>query len=82
VRTAGTAREKVAGGNLLQILTAGDDGEDEEEPKPSTIATGRRRRPRAAGETSSKGPYSTWRKNPPADFLQMQDAESGCAIRG
>ncbi len=31
VRTAGTAKEKVAGGNLLQILTAGDDVEDEDE---------------------------------------------------
>jgi hypothetical protein len=31
VRTAGTAREKVAGGDLLRILTAGDDGEDEDE---------------------------------------------------
>ncbi len=29
-RTAGTAREKVARGNLLQILTAGDDVEDED----------------------------------------------------
>jgi hypothetical protein len=28
VRTAGTAREKAARGNLLQILTAGDDVED------------------------------------------------------
>ena len=31
VRTAGTAREKVARGNLLQILTAGADVEDEAE---------------------------------------------------
>ncbi len=31
MRTAGTAREKVARGNLLQILTAGDDVEDEDE---------------------------------------------------
>jgi hypothetical protein len=31
VRTAGTAREKVARGNLLQILTAGDDVEDADE---------------------------------------------------
>src|SRR5262249_30912826 len=30
VRTAGTAREKVAHGNLLQILTAGDDDDDED----------------------------------------------------
>ena len=53
VRTAGTAKEKVARGNLLQILTAGDDVEDEDigVPKPSTIAIRRRRRPPAAGET-------------------------------
>ena len=31
VRTAGTAREKVARGNLLQFLTGGDDIEDEDE---------------------------------------------------
>jgi hypothetical protein len=31
VRTAGTAKEKVARGNLLRILTAGDDVEDENE---------------------------------------------------
>src|SRR5262249_40266593 len=31
VRTAGTAREKVARGNLLQFVTAGDDIEDEDE---------------------------------------------------
>jgi hypothetical protein len=31
VRTAGIAKEKVARGNLLQILTAGDDVEDEDE---------------------------------------------------
>ena len=31
---------------------------------------------------SSNGPYSTWRKNPPVDFLQMQEAESRRAIRG
>jgi hypothetical protein len=31
VRTAGTAKEKVARGNLLQILTAGDKVEDEDE---------------------------------------------------
>jgi hypothetical protein len=31
VRTAGIAREKVTRGNLLQILTAGDDVEDEDE---------------------------------------------------
>ena len=31
VRTAGIAREKVAQGNLLRILTAGDDVEDEDE---------------------------------------------------
>jgi hypothetical protein len=31
VRTAGTAKEKVAQGNLLRILTAGDDLEDEDE---------------------------------------------------
>ena len=30
VRTAGVARQKVARGNLLQILTAGDDDEDED----------------------------------------------------
>ena len=58
VRTAGTAREKVAQGNLLRILTAGDDVEDEDEdmtmPKPATIATRRRRRPRAAGEAARR----------------------------
>jgi hypothetical protein len=83
VRTAGIAKEKVARGNLLQILTAGDDVEDEDEdiamPKPSTIATRGRRRPKVAG---SKGPYSTWRTNPPVDFLQMQGAEPRCAIGG
>ena len=31
VRTAGIAREKVAQGNLLRILTVGDDVEDEGE---------------------------------------------------
>ena len=31
VRTAGIATEKVAPGNLLRILTAGDDVEDEDE---------------------------------------------------
>jgi hypothetical protein len=31
VRTAGIAREKVAQGNLLRMLTAGDDVEDEDE---------------------------------------------------
>ena len=31
VRTAGTAKEKVSRGNLLQILTAADDLEDEDE---------------------------------------------------
>jgi hypothetical protein len=31
VRTAGIAKEKVAQGNLLRILTAGDDVEDEDE---------------------------------------------------
>ena len=31
VRTAGIAKEKVARGNLLLILTAGDDVEDEDE---------------------------------------------------
>jgi hypothetical protein len=29
-----------------------------------------------------EGSYSTWRKNPPVDFLQMQEAESRRAIRG
>ncbi len=33
-------------------------------------------------DNSSKGPYSTWRKNPPVNFLQMQEAESRCAIHG
>ena len=32
VRTAGIAKEKVAQSNLLRILTAGDDVEDEGEP--------------------------------------------------
>jgi hypothetical protein len=31
MRTAGIARERVAQGNLLRILTAGDDVEDEDE---------------------------------------------------
>ena len=31
VRTAGIAKENVAQGNLLRILTAGDDVEDEDE---------------------------------------------------
>jgi hypothetical protein len=30
VRTAGSAREQVARGNVLQILTVGDDAEDED----------------------------------------------------
>ena len=63
MRTAGTAREKVARGNLLRILTAGEDVEDED-----------------LGDAEAS--YSTWGKNPPADFLQMQEAESPCAIRG
>jgi hypothetical protein len=33
-------------------------------------------------ETIVERTYSTQRKNSPADFLQMQDAESRCAIRG
>ncbi len=80
VRTAGTAKEKVARGNLLQILTAGDEVGDEDEDigdaeaiddcDPSTApADGCRR------DNSSKGPHSTQRKNPPVDFLQMQEAE-------
>jgi hypothetical protein len=76
VRTAGAAREKPARANLLQILTAGDDVEDEDEDIDDAEAIGCRR------DNPSKGPYSTWRKNPPADFLQMQGSESRCAIRG
>jgi hypothetical protein len=64
VRTAGTAREKVARGSLVQILTAGDDVEDEDEEigdaeARDDCAPGRWRRPTAAGDNSSKGPYST-----------------------
>jgi hypothetical protein len=33
-------------------------------------------------DNSSRGLYSTWRRNPPANFLQKQEAESRCAIRG
>src|SRR5262249_35040948 len=43
-------------------------------PKPSTIATGRRGRSAAPGEAFIEGRYSTWRKNPPIDFLQMRSA--------
>jgi hypothetical protein len=87
VRTAGIAKEKIAQGNLRRILTAGDDVEDEDEdigdaeaiddcdPQTAPFYGGRR-------DNSSKGPYSTWRKNSPVDFLQMQEAEPRCAIRG
>jgi len=80
-------REKIARGSLLRILTAGDDSEDDDEdiddveaiddcdPWTAPADGGRR-------DNSSKGPYSTWRKNPPVDFLQMQEAESCRAIRG
>jgi hypothetical protein len=61
VRTAGTAREKVARGNLLQILTAGDGVEGENEGIGHAEAiddcdpwTGA-----ADGNNASKGPYST-----------------------
>ena len=65
VRTAGTAREKVAQGNSLQILTAGDDVEDKnigdaeaiDGSGPSAARFDGRRR-----ANSSKGRYSTWRK--------------------
>jgi hypothetical protein len=63
VRTAGIAGEKVAQGNLLRILTAGDDVEDEGEDiadaeaiddcDPQTAPAGCRR------DNSSKGPHST-----------------------
>ena len=46
VRTAGTAREEVVCGNLLQILTAGDDVEDEDIDDCDTQDAGRRRPPR------------------------------------
>ena len=64
VRTAGIAKENVAQGNLLRILTAGDDVEDEDEdigdaeaiddcdPQAAPADGGRR-------DNSSKGPYST-----------------------
>jgi hypothetical protein len=47
------------------------------------LARGRRRlfQPGQSGN-SVKGPYSTWRKNFPVDFLQMQEAESRRAIFG
>jgi hypothetical protein len=66
-------------------VTAGDDIEDEDEdigdaeaiddcdPWTALFDGGRR-------DNSSKGPYSTLRKNPPEDFLQMQEAESRRAI--
>src|SRR5215472_4840222 len=56
VRTAGTAREKVAQGNSRQILTAGDDVEDKNigDPKPSTVQTRRRRGSTAAGEPTRR----------------------------
>jgi hypothetical protein len=64
VRTAGIAKEKLAQGNLLRILTAGDDVEDEDEDigdaeaiddcdQYTAPADGGRR------DNSSKGPYST-----------------------
>jgi hypothetical protein len=73
VRTAGTAKENVARGNLLQILTAGDDVEDEDEdmgdaeaiddcdPWTARADGGRR-------DNSSRSLYSTLTRNPPADF--------------
>jgi hypothetical protein len=64
VRTAGIAKEKVAPGNLLRILTAGDDVEDEDEDigdaeaidgcGPQTAPPDGCRR-----DNSSKGAYST-----------------------
>jgi hypothetical protein len=36
---------------------------------------------RCRRDKSSKDPYSTWRKNPSVDFLQMQEAESRGATR-
>jgi hypothetical protein len=82
-RTTGIAGEKVARANSLRI----DDVEDEDEdigdakaiddcdPQTAPADDGWR-------DNATKGPYSTWRKNPPADFLQMQEAESRCATRG
>ena len=61
MRTACIAKEKVAQGNLLRILTAGDDVEDEDEDNGDAEAiddcdpwTGA-----ADGNNASKGPYST-----------------------
>jgi hypothetical protein len=61
----------------LPSLAAVGNGEAIDDCDPwAGLFDGRRR------DNSSKGPYSTWRKNPPADFLQMQEAESRRAIRG
>jgi hypothetical protein len=64
VRTAGTAGDKVARGNLLQILTAGDDVVDEDEDIRDAEAGGGLRPAADAGRRlparqSSQGPYST-----------------------
>ena len=87
MRPAGIAKEQVAQGNLLRILTAGDDVEDEDEdigdaeaiddcdPWTARADGGRR-------DNSSRSLYSTLTRNLPADFLQMQEAESRRAIRG
>jgi hypothetical protein len=58
VRTAGTAREKAARGNLLQILTAGDGVEDEDigDRRMRAVDGARRRRP---ARQFLEGPYST-----------------------
>ena len=60
MRTADTASENVARGNLLQFVTAGDDVQDEDEDIGDAEAIDDcdpfRRRPE---DNSSKGPYST-----------------------
>jgi hypothetical protein len=79
-RTAGTAGKKVTRGNLLQILTAGDVVEDADEDVGDAEAIESRPVGGAGRWRPARhfvgGSYSTWRKNPPADFLQMQEAES------
>jgi hypothetical protein len=70
VRTAGNAREKAARGSPDEDI---GDAEASDDCDPQKAPAESRRR---------DTPYSTWRKNSPVDFLQMQDAEFWCAIRG
>jgi hypothetical protein len=76
---AGDGRETVTGASRHRgerRLDEIGDAEASDDCDPQTAPA------EAAAATSSKGPYSTWRINSPADFLQMQDAESRRAIHG